>query len=75
MPPSQRPECKLLKLLESAPQESQPDPLDLIEANVVPAAVVDLSDTNAGLVRHSGCILQRAAVAQLGGDPPVARKL
>ena len=48
---------------------SQPDPLDLIEADLVLATVIELGGASAGMIGHGSGVLQGTAVLQIGGDP------
>ena len=50
-------------------RELHPDPLDLVEADLIASAVVELGGAGAGVVGHGGRVLQRTAVLQVGGDP------
>src|ERR1700730_19048430 len=48
---------------------SNHDPLDLIEADLIPPAIVELCRARRGVVRHRRGLFQRAAVLEVGGDP------
>ena len=45
------------------------DALDLVQAHLVVAATIELRRAGAGVVRHGGGLLQRAAVPGIGRDP------
>ena len=45
------------------------NPLDLIEADLVAAAVIELRRSRRGMVRHRGGLFERAAILEIGGDP------
>src|ERR1700730_17331588 len=45
------------------------DPLDLIEAPRVAAAIVELRRAGRGMVRHRRSLFEGAAVLEIGGDP------
>src|ERR1700730_15055286 len=45
------------------------DALDLIEANLVAPAIVELRGACAGMVRHRSSLFQRAAVLEVSRDP------
>jgi hypothetical protein len=45
------------------------NPLDLIKADLVAPAIVELRGPGRGVVRHRGSHLQRAAVLEIGRDP------
>jgi hypothetical protein len=56
---------------ESA-QKRQPldhDPLDLIEADLIAPAIIELRGARRGMVRHRRGLFKRAAVLEIGGDP------
>jgi len=48
--------------------QSDHDPLDLIQADLIPAAIVELRRARRGVVRHRRGLFQRAAVLKIGGD-------
>ena len=48
---------------------SNHDPLDLIKAEFVAVAVVELRRARRCLVRHGRCLFWRAAILEIGGDP------
>jgi len=45
------------------------DPLDLIEGNFIPGAIVKLRCARAFVRRHELRILKRAAIVEIGSDP------
>src|ERR1700730_16416346 len=45
------------------------NPFDLIEAQLVAPAIVELRRARRGVVRHRGGLLERPAVLQIGRDP------
>jgi hypothetical protein len=49
-------------------QPSDHDPLDLIEAELVAPAIVELRRARRGVVRHRRGLFQRAAVLEIGRD-------
>src|ERR1700737_757364 len=48
---------------------SNHDPLDLIEADLIAPAIVELRRARRGTVCHRGGLFQGAPVLQVGGDP------
>ena len=46
-----------------------PDPLDLVEANLVLSTIVELGGAGTGMIGHGSRILQRTAVLEIGSDP------
>src|SRR5215813_11811523 len=46
-----------------------PDPLDLIECDLVTGAVIELGSAGAFVRRHALGVFQRAAGVHVGGDP------
>jgi hypothetical protein len=53
---------------QTASSALNPDPLHLVQADVVLPPIVELGRARAGVVGHGRGILQRAAVLQVGGD-------
>ena len=50
-------------------QPSDHNPLDLIEAELVAPAIVELRGARRGAVRHRRSFLQRAAILEVRSDP------
>lgn len=46
----------------------EPNPLHLIQADIVATSIVQLSGARRGVVRHRGGVLQRPTVLEVGGD-------
>jgi hypothetical protein len=55
--------------LKSQVRGSNHHALDLIEREFTAPPVIELRGARAGMVRHAGRLLERAAVFQVGGDP------
>src|SRR5580693_8606988 len=59
---------QLPTLSRNLPAASNDDPLDLIEAELVAPAIIELRSARRGVVRHRGGLLERAAVLEIGRD-------
>ena len=51
------------------PQRSNHNSLDLIKADLIASAIIELGRTRRSMVCHGGSFLKRAAVFEVGGDP------